>query len=117
MKSRRKARFGVSKVKNDLVCNCFNCGWAGSFVTYLKYQHPDLARKVQRESFVTSNVEANYNDLLVSLADSEILREIYYINTNVDNKLWLADLQKRKIRFEKKDSVRKLLKLFAEKER
>lgn len=106
-KDRRKARFGIAVKDNILVCNCFNCGWNGTFLTYLRYQHPDLAQRVSRSKFVDKS-ESNHDlSSLVFKADSEILREIFYINNIPNAKEWLQYLVKKKI-FLDKPSIRKL---------
>lgn len=113
-KDRRKARFGVSKVGQELLCNCFNCGWAGTFLTYLKYQHPDLAKRVSRQSFVNNtNLNAYSPDRLVQELDSETLSKIFYINTIIDKRVWLATLARKKIILTK-DNIHKLNKIHNE---
>ena len=115
MKDRRKARFGVAKVGTDLLCHCFNCDWAGSFYTYLKYQHPDLATRVNRTKYVENFSSNAYNlDKIIAEVDSDSLVQLFYINKFADSKQWLKELEKRKIRFSDKESIRKLYNLHKE---
>lgn len=112
-KDRRRARFGVNKVKNDLLCNCFNCGWSGTFKTYLHYQHPDLARRVTREVFTENqpSKEDSFNDQIIKEADSEILLQIYYIMKEPQLKDWLNLLIRKKIQIRQPENQRKLVSL------
>lgn len=109
-KDRRKARFGVSVVKNELLCNCFNCGWSGTFKTYLHYQHPDLAKRVSRNNFVVNAPkEDSYNDQIIKSVDSEILLQIYYIMYEPKHKDWLNLLIRKKIQIQQPENQRKLV--------
>ena len=112
-RDKRKARFGVSKVKNELLCNCFNCGWSGTFKTYLQYQHPDLARRVTREHFKENKPlnEETINDRIIKEVDSEILIQIYYINKEPNIKNWLNLLLKKKIHIKNSENQKKLVSL------
>lgn len=107
-KDRRKARFGINVKDGGLVCHCFNCDWSGSFLTYLRYQHPDLAQRVSRENFVTQQTSTLYDlSRLVSEADSEILSQLFYINKYSDTQKWVNKLESLKIKLNR-DAFRKL---------
>jgi hypothetical protein len=82
-KDQRKARFGVSRKKNEFVCHCFNCGYSAHFNYYLKEYHPHLSSKLS-VSIIKESMPSLYSqDDLISQLPTEILKHIFY-NGNVE---------------------------------
>lgn len=97
-KDTRKARFGVTIKSGSGVCNCFNCGYANNFVSYLRSYHPNIYERFSIESFKeTAHTLFNHDDLfLQNINDSDLLT-LFYGNLYSSVKEWVDVMKSKKI--------------------
>jgi hypothetical protein len=108
-KNQRKARFFLGENKGKLMCYCHNCGFAGTFKSYVEQQHPDIYKKLQNQKFLEGNTLFAIDDIIQSIDSDEILLKMFFINRFriVDD--WISFLRQKKISLDKKNFSRLLL--------
>ena len=105
--NKRKARFGVALKDGGYVCHCFNCGYSNTFIGYLRDFHPNIYERVTVDSFINS-APALYdlNHLVQGAVSDNVLTHIFYIDKYSVPKVWLQNLEHKKISLSEKNLKR-----------
>ena len=113
--SGRKARFGVTIKSGSAVCNCFNCGYANNFFSYLRSYHPSIYERFA-VSELTDKATVDFNHDVVfthDVADSDLL-VLFYGDQFDDPNEWVTHLKNKKINMSK-ENFAKLFKIHRKK--
>lgn len=109
--NRTKARFYTSMKDGSAVCMCHNCGYANSFLGFLRSEFPSIYERYSVESFLNEAPPLYDINHLVERLDSEVLGPLFYMNKFDNPKVWLTFLQSKKVQL-KEDNVKKLYQVF-----
>ena len=111
----RKARFGVTVKSGSAVCNCFNCGYANNFFSYLRSYHPSIYERFAVSDLVDRATSEFSQDFVFNqdIADSDLL-VLFYGDTFDDPNEWVDFMKQKKIVINK-NNFTKLFKIFREK--
>lgn len=102
--SGRKARFGVTIKSGSAVCNCFNCGYANNFFSYLRAYHPSIYERFA-VSELTDKATVDFTQDVVftqNITDSDLL-VLFYGDLFDDPKEWVSHLKNKKINMSKEN--------------